>query len=274
MAPAALAGGAAVGAATVAIAAWATNSPESTDDNMLPQGNVGGPDDVQRPDATIDGGDSGDVRRRRRRRGGRGGRGDEGGNEEGRNEATGPEGVNGDTRPAANSDVVHASEHASEHASVVEPLAATESPEARWADEPVTPYRDVAPAIAETAVHAAPVEPLRPVTPLVAAPVAPFVTAPAARAAIDDAVPSMLTKAAPFVLATESLHGVAESAGLQWVTSNADKVRAVQEAMALEPKAAPAARAPKASVQADDGPLVLVETKKDLAQVQFPFDAR
>src|SRR5882724_6137714 len=42
--------------------------------------------------------------------------------------------------------------------------------------------------------------------------------------------------AVPFVLQTDQLQTVAEAAGLQWVNSDEDKIRAVQEAMAREPK--------------------------------------
>ncbi len=74
-----------------------------------------------------------------------------------------------------------------------------------------------------------------------------------------------------FVLPAESLRGVAENAGLTWVTTDVDKVRAAQDAMAHEPKPVHAPRAPRAPVVADDGPLTLVETKKDLSGW---FDAR
>lgn len=89
-----------------------------------------------------------------------------------------------------------------------------------------------------------------------------------------DSRPPLAEKTEPFVLPIESLHGVAEGAGLQWVTSDAEKVRAAREAMAREAQVAPVVRAPRPVVVQDDGPLILVETKKDLAQVQFPFDAR
>ena len=65
-----------------------------------------------------------------------------------------------------------------------------------------------------------------------------------------------------------------QSAGLEWVNSDAEKIRAVQEAMAAEPPAgARAARAAAAQVLVDEGPLVLVETRKDLSQLKLPFEA-
>jgi ribonuclease E len=81
-----------------------------------------------------------------------------------------------------------------------------------------------------------------------------------------------MAKAEPFVLPTDSLRGVAEGAGLIWVMSDSDKVRSVQEAMAREPKPVHVPREPRPVVAIDEGPLVLVETKKDLSQVKLPFD--
>jgi ribonuclease E len=65
---------------------------------------------------------------------------------------------------------------------------------------------------------------------------------------------------------------VASSAGLEWVHSDGEKVRAAQAAIAAEPKPAHVPREPKPPVALDDGPLVLVETKKDLSQIRLPFD--
>jgi len=66
---------------------------------------------------------------------------------------------------------------------------------------------------------------------------------------------------------------VAEAAGLQWVNSDEDKIRAVQEAMAREPKPVHVPREPKPVVAIDEGALVLVETRKDLSQVRLPFES-
>jgi ribonuclease E len=68
------------------------------------------------------------------------------------------------------------------------------------------------------------------------------------------------------------LQAVAEAAGLQWVNSDAEKIRAVQEAMANEPKPLHVPREPKPVVAIDEGPLVLVETRKDLTQFKLPFE--
>jgi ribonuclease E len=78
----------------------------------------------------------------------------------------------------------------------------------------------------------------------------------------------------PYVLNTQQLQSVAESAGLQWVNSDADKIRAVQEAMAREPKPVHVPREIKPVVLIDEGPLVLVETRKDLSQIRLPFETQ
>jgi ribonuclease E len=75
------------------------------------------------------------------------------------------------------------------------------------------------------------------------------------------------------VLPSDQLIAVAESAGLQWVNSDAEKIRAVQEAMAREPKPVHVPRERKPMVVVDEGPLVLVETRKDLSQITLPFDS-
>ncbi len=78
----------------------------------------------------------------------------------------------------------------------------------------------------------------------------------------------------PFVLPTGDLQAMAEAAGLQWVNSNEDKIRAAQEAMAAEPKPIHVPREPRPVVAIDEGPLVLVETRKDLTQFKLPFETQ
>jgi ribonuclease E len=69
------------------------------------------------------------------------------------------------------------------------------------------------------------------------------------------------------------LEQVASSSGLQWVNSDADKVAAVRAAIAAEPKPVHVPRERPPVVVVDEGPLVLVETRKDLGQVTLPFEA-
>jgi ribonuclease E len=76
-----------------------------------------------------------------------------------------------------------------------------------------------------------------------------------------------------FQLPTDEFQAVAEAAGLQWVNSDADKIRAVQEAIASEPPPMPAPREIKPVEAVDEGPLVLVETRKDLSEFKLPFEA-
>jgi len=60
---------------------------------------------------------------------------------------------------------------------------------------------------------------------------------------------------------------------LQWVNSDAEKIAAAQAAIAAEPKPVHVPREPKPPVVIDEGPLILVETRKDLSQVKLPFEA-
>ena len=128
-------------------------------------------------------------------------------------------------------------------------------PQAASAELPAAqPVAEAAAATAEPVVATAPVAP----------PVAP---APLPAAAVQAAlVPA-------FELPTGELEALAEAAGLQWVNSDADKIRAVQEAMAREPKPIHVPREPKPPVKIDEGPLVLVETRKDLSQIRLPFES-
>ena len=77
---------------------------------------------------------------------------------------------------------------------------------------------------------------------------------------------------APYVLPLEDLHRIAQDSGLQWVNSDADKIAAAQAAIAAEPKPVHVPREPKPPVVIDEGPLILVETRKDLSQVKLPFE--
>ncbi|MEP7057039.1 MAG: hypothetical protein ABI809_04625 [Caldimonas sp.] len=132
----------------------------------------------------------------------------------------------------------------------------------------------------EPAAAAMPVEPLRDEAP--AEPRAPMQsrTPSAPFAPLADVLPSgsapqpvsVASQADDFVLPLDTLEAVAEAAGLQWVNSDVEKIRAVREAMANEtpPVRIPRERQPVAAV--DEGPLVLVETRKDLSQFKLPFE--
>jgi ribonuclease E len=80
-----------------------------------------------------------------------------------------------------------------------------------------------------------------------------------------------LPKVQPFNLSVTDLEQIATSSGLQWVNSDADKVAAVQAAIAAEPIAKRVLRERPPAVVVNEGPLVLVETRKDLNSLQVPF---
>ena len=107
--------------------------------------------------------------------------------------------------------------------------------------------------------------------PVNAAPVAPAAQA-AAPTSAPAAASNGLPKVRAFDLPVSQLQSIAEGSGLQWVNSDADKVAAVQAAIAAEPKPVHVPRERPAPVVIDEGPLVLVETRRDLSQVQLPFE--
>ncbi len=128
--------------------------------------------------------------------------------------------------------------------------------------EPATlPGAEFGPATGEP--FAAELTPPAPVTsgpspaPVAAAPVA------AASAAPEALAPAMPT-VTPFDLPVQALSGVAQDAGLVWVNSDADRVAQAQAAIAAEPRAIHVPRERPALPELDGGPLVLVETRRDL----------
>jgi ribonuclease E len=84
--------------------------------------------------------------------------------------------------------------------------------------------------------------------------------------------PSAAARVEAYVLPTDELAAIARAAGLEWVGSDADKVRTAQQAIADAPRPirVPRERAPAPVV--DVGPLVLVETRRDLGQIKLPFE--
>jgi ribonuclease E len=77
----------------------------------------------------------------------------------------------------------------------------------------------------------------------------------------------------PYTLPVDAMVAVAQGAQLDWVQSNPDRVAQVQAAIAAEPKPIHVPRERPPVVVVDEGPLILVETRKDLGQVKMPFDA-
>ncbi|MEO3712091.1 Rne/Rng family ribonuclease [Roseateles flavus] len=117
----------------------------------------------------------------------------------------------------------------------------------------------------ESVAAAAPAPVIEAAAAPVPAPAAPVVAAAPVEAPAATVVPA-------YSLPIGDLHGIAEAAGLQWVNSDADKVAAAQAAIAAEPKPVRVPRERPPVLQLDEGPLVLVETRKDLAQVKLPFE--
>ena len=119
--------------------------------------------------------------------------------------------------------------------------------------------------------------------PAEAAPTAPVVSsvkaasdahaAPAQEAAAKaETTGATLPKVTPFVLPLAELAQVAQASGLEWVNSDASKIAAVQAAIAATPPVPHVPRERPPVVQNDNGPLVLVETKRDLRNLDLPFE--
>jgi ribonuclease E len=138
----------------------------------------------------------------------------------------------------------------------VEPQAVA----AAVATEPVS-MATVPTPVAEVAVVNAPAAQ----APVVAATPAPAVTPAATQG---------MPKLQPFALPLADLAQVAEGSGLTWVNSDAEKIAAVQAAIAAEPKQIHAPRERPVLVQKDEGPLILVETKRDLSKMRLPFEQK
>ncbi|MFZ2650418.1 MAG: hypothetical protein WA210_09955 [Burkholderiaceae bacterium] len=93
-----------------------------------------------------------------------------------------------------------------------------------------------------------------------------------AEAIIEVAAPLQVPAEEAYTLPLASLQAVAAASGLEWVNSDTEKARAVQEAMAREVQPFHVPRERPALVRIDEGPLVLVETHKDLSQIKLPFE--
>lgn len=81
-----------------------------------------------------------------------------------------------------------------------------------------------------------------------------------------------LPKVQTFVLPVDALAQVAQDSGLSWVNSDAEKIKVAQEAIAALPQAIHVPREPAQRVVVDEGPLVLVETRRDLRNLTLPFE--
>ena len=96
--------------------------------------------------------------------------------------------------------------------------------------------------------------------------------AAAAPAAATTATAISMPKVGSYDLPLAQLQDVAQSSGLQWVNSNPERVAQIQAAIAAEPRPPHVPRERAAPVVLDEGPLILVETKRDLGQLHMPFE--
>jgi ribonuclease E len=249
---------------------------------LLPEGAQGFVDTIPDTNALSEAGSDGDRGgRRRRRRGGR----DRG---EGRDDAAqGNLPIDGE--PSADA----SAESGDESGNTPETAASSESQEApareggrrrrgrgRRDDREGTTQDgmsgDAAPAEGRdeqdlTEVAAAPAAPAASVSATVSVAESLDASTSAAAAATVEVVAAM-PEPQVYALPVRDLEQLAGTSGLVWVHSDADKVRAVQAAIAAEPAPQRVAREPRRIVLPDDGPLVLVETRKDLSQLKLPFE--
>jgi ribonuclease E len=142
-----------------------------------------------------------------------------------------------------------------------------ERPDLRIPAQPVAAQAGVGEAAPVDAPVPATAPRLADVAAPVATPAAPSAVAPAAAAS-----GARMPKVTTFALPTDALLNVAQGSGLQWVNSDSDKVAAVQAAIAAESKPIHVPRERPAAVSVDAGPLVLVETKRDLRNMTLPFE--
>jgi ribonuclease E len=105
--------------------------------------------------------------------------------------------------------------------------------------------------------------------PMAAAPEAAASPAPAPSPA---PAASALPKVQPYDLPLQDLAQVAQSSGLQWVNSDTAKIAEAKAAIAAEVKPIQLPRERPAQAVAQDAPLVLVETRRDLGSMPLPFE--
>ena len=138
---------------------------------------------------------------------------------------------------------------------------------------PAATMADVAmPMPASTIAQASPA----PAAPVMHAPIAAPAAAPVAvaKAPAAPVAAAAMPAVTSYTLPTADLAVVASGSGLQWVGTDASKVAAAQAAIAAEMATAPARtpRARPAPVVVEATPLVMVETKRDLRNMELPFE--
>ncbi len=81
-----------------------------------------------------------------------------------------------------------------------------------------------------------------------------------------------LPKVQPFELPLADLAQIAEGSGLQWINSDAERIAQVRAAIEAEPKPVHVPRERAPTPVFDEGPLILVETRRDLSALKLPFE--
>ena len=171
-----------------------------------------------------------------------------------RAENAGTEGAS--TPPAAHSDFVPTQPLTESAAALETSTAATQAVEN-------SPVIATAPALAPAVSPAAAAPAVLP-TPVASTPTPAAPSAPSAQQA--------LPRIGSYRVPVADLLTMLGTVGLDWVQSDADKIAQVQAQIAAEPKPVHVPRERPPAVQISTEPLILVETRKDLAAVSFPFD--
>ena len=184
-----------------------------------------------------------------------------------------PAGDNAPAAAGASADATPASSFAAEAAAEDRPAQRSYFERAQQAAASAAPENGDAAVAAQTvaptpAVAAAPA-PTEPTSAPSSAPApAPVATAAHPTPAAPRAGLPVVTG---YTLQIDNLNQVAQSSGLIWVNSDAAKVAAVQAAIAAEPQPVRVPRERPPAVVLNEGPLVLVETRKDLKDMNLPF---
>ena len=108
--------------------------------------------------------------------------------------------------------------------------------------------------------------------PVATAAVTPMAQVAAPAVAAPVAASTALPKVQTYDLPMQDLVQVAQGSGLHWVNSDASKIAEAKAAIALEAKPIHVPRERPAAVASTEGPLVLVETKRDLGNMALPFE--
>ena len=106
---------------------------------------------------------------------------------------------------------------------------------------------------------------------------APVTAQESARAIVEQPVESSalgMPAVQSYTLALDEMEQIARPAGLEWVNSDPQKVAQVQAAIAAEPRPGHVPREPRPAVVVAEGPLVRVETRRDLCLVKLPCERK